>query len=328
VQEGYAEYARRLPRECALQLVEITPGRRGKGADTARAVREEGERMLAAIPRGARVIALEVNGRPWSTEQLAGQLEKWRAGGSDVALLVGGPEGLSEAARKAAAQQWSLSPLTLPHPPGAGDRRRAALPRLEHSRQPSLSSRLMLILASQSPRRAELLRQIGVDFRVEPAHIDETPRPGESPADYVVRMALEKARAVHSRHPAERVLGADTSVILDERILGKPANREEGIAMLLALGGREHQVLTAVALAGTHPGQALSASRVRFRPIGHAEAARYWATGEPADKAGGYAIQGLGAVFVERIEGSYSGIMGLPLFETAQLLANAGLPRP
>ncbi len=116
VQEGFAEYARRLPRECALQLVEITPGRRGKGADTARAVREEGERMLAAIPKGARVIALEVNGRPWSTEQLAGQLEKWLAGGSDVALLVGGPEGLSAAARKAAAQQWSLSPLTLPHP--------------------------------------------------------------------------------------------------------------------------------------------------------------------------------------------------------------------
>ncbi len=116
VQEGYAEYARRLPRECALQLVEIAPGRRGKGADTARAVREEGERLLAAIPRGARVIALEVNGRPWSTEQLAGQLEKWLAGGSDVALLVGGPEGLSEDARQAAAQQWSLSPLTLPHP--------------------------------------------------------------------------------------------------------------------------------------------------------------------------------------------------------------------
>ncbi len=186
----------------------------------------------------------------------------------------------------------------------------------------------MLILASQSPRRAELLHQIGVDFRVEPAHIDETPHPGESPADYVVRMALEKARAVHSRHPGERVLGADTSVILDNRILGKPADREEGIAMLLALGGREHQVLTAVALAGAHQGQALSASRVRFRPIGHAEAARYWATGEPADKAGGYAIQGLGAVFVEHIEGSYSGIMGLPLFETAQLLADAGLPRP
>jgi len=186
----------------------------------------------------------------------------------------------------------------------------------------------MLILASQSPRRAELLRQIGVDFRVAPAHIDETPRRAESPADYVVRMAREKARATAAQHPGALVLGADTSVILDDRILGKPADREEGIAMLLALSGREHQVLTAVALAGTHPGQALSASRVRFRPVGHEEAARYWATGEPADKAGGYAIQGLGAVFVERIEGSYSGIMGLPLFETAQLLADAGLSRP
>ncbi len=116
VQQGYDEYARRLPRECQLRLVEIAPGRRGKGADTARAIREEGQRMLAAIPKGARVIALEVNGRPWSTEQLAGQLQDWLAGGSDVALLVGGPEGLADEARAAAHRQWSLSPLTLPHP--------------------------------------------------------------------------------------------------------------------------------------------------------------------------------------------------------------------
>ncbi len=116
VQQGYEEYARRLPRECALRLVEIAPGRRGKNADTARAVQDESRRMLAAIPKGARVIALEVDGRPWSTEQLADRLQGWLGGGSDVALLVGGPEGLSDEARAAAGQQWSLSPLTLPHP--------------------------------------------------------------------------------------------------------------------------------------------------------------------------------------------------------------------
>jgi len=116
VQQGFDEYARRLPRECALRLIEIAPGRRGKNADIARAVRDEGQRMLGAVPKGARVIALEVKGRNWSTEQLAGQLEAWMGSGQDIALLVGGPEGLSEEARAAADQQWSLSPFTLPHP--------------------------------------------------------------------------------------------------------------------------------------------------------------------------------------------------------------------
>ena len=116
VQQGYDEYARRMPRECTLRLIEIAPGKRGRNADIARAMREEGQRMLAAIPKGARVIALEVNGRDWSTEQLATQLEGWMGGGQDIALLVGGPEGLSDEARAAASQQWSLSPLTLPHP--------------------------------------------------------------------------------------------------------------------------------------------------------------------------------------------------------------------
>jgi len=116
VQQGYDEYAKRLPHECALKLVEITPGKRGKNADIARAMRDEGQRMLAAIPKGAHVIALEVHGRNWSTEQLASQIEDWMHSGQDVALLVGGPEGLSDQARAAARQQWSLSPLTLPHP--------------------------------------------------------------------------------------------------------------------------------------------------------------------------------------------------------------------
>ena len=116
VQQGYEEYAKRMPRECSLKLVEIAPGKRGKNADIARAMRDEGQRMLAAIPKGARVIALEVNGRNWRTEQLAEQLGNWLGSGQDVALLVGGPEGLSDEARAAAQQQWSLSPLTLPHP--------------------------------------------------------------------------------------------------------------------------------------------------------------------------------------------------------------------
>ena len=182
-----------------------------------------------------------------------------------------------------------------------------------------------LILASQSPRRAELLRQIGLSFRTEPADIDETPRPGEAPHDYVRRMAEAKALAVKARFPDAVVLGSDTSVILDGEILGKPRDRAHGIAMLLALAGRSHQVLTAVALADRGLACRLSESRVRFGPIDRDAATRYWDSGEPRDKAGGYAIQGLGAVFVEHIEGSYSGIMGLPLYETAELLGMAGL---
>jgi 23S rRNA (pseudouridine1915-N3)-methyltransferase len=115
VREGFDEFARRLPPECALRLVEIAPGRRGKGADLARAIRQEGERMLAALPKGARVVALEVEGRAWRTEQLAERLAGWLAGGQDLALLVGGPEGLAPACRARADERWSLSPLTLPH---------------------------------------------------------------------------------------------------------------------------------------------------------------------------------------------------------------------
>lgn len=116
VVQGYNEYARRLPAECTLSLIEIAPGKRGKNADIARITRDEGKRMLAALPKSPHVVALEVDGSSWSTEQLAGQLARWMSSGSDVALLVGGPEGLAGAARAAAQQQWSLSPLTLPHP--------------------------------------------------------------------------------------------------------------------------------------------------------------------------------------------------------------------
>ncbi len=183
----------------------------------------------------------------------------------------------------------------------------------------------MLILASQSPRRAELLRQIGVAFDTAPADIDETRLAHESAHAYVERMAIEKARAMYALHPDYPVLGSDTSVVLGERILGKPRDREHGIAMLLGLAGHTHRVLTGVALVHARIDYLLSESRVRFGPISEQAAARYWDSGEPRDKAGGYAIQGLGAVFVEHIEGSYSGVMGLPLFETARLLRGAGI---
>ena len=183
----------------------------------------------------------------------------------------------------------------------------------------------MIRLASQSPRRAELLSQIGVAFEATPADIDETPLQGELPEDYVMRMAQEKARAVHQLHPKDWVLGSDTSVILSDKILGKPENRDDGIAMLSALSGNTHRVLTSVSLVGSDEYHALSESQVTFRHLDQGEIEAYWKTGEPADKAGAYAVQGQAAVFISRINGSFSGIMGLPLFETAQLLAQAGI---
>jgi septum formation protein len=183
-----------------------------------------------------------------------------------------------------------------------------------------------LILASQSPRRRELLEQLGLEFRVQPADIDEQVLAGELPQAFVERMALEKARAVASEQPDALVLGSDTIVVVDGHIMGKPRDRDEGLRMLGRLSGREHEVLSAVALLGPQ-GEACRTqfSRVRFRTLSRQEMDAYWATGEPADKAGAYAIQGLAAIFIEQLSGSYSGVMGLPLYETATLLRNAGL---
>ena len=183
----------------------------------------------------------------------------------------------------------------------------------------------VLVLASRAPRRRELLWQIGVAHRVAGADIDERVLPGETPADCVQRLALAKARTVP---PAGLpVLAADTAVVLDGQMLGKPGDRADGVAMLRRLSGRAHRVLTAVALVDGHGSRlALSASEVEFRVLSGAECERYWESGEPRDKAGGYAIQGLGAVFVSALRGSYSGVMGLPLFETAALLDAAGVP--
>jgi septum formation protein len=186
-------------------------------------------------------------------------------------------------------------------------------------------------LASASPRRRELLLQIGVTCQVLPVDLDESPEPGESAEHYVGRLALDKARAALTLlGKAERtlILAADTAVVIGADILGKPRDAADAAAMLRRLSGGEHRVLSGVALIGADGREtsALSESRVRMRRIFDAEIAAYWATGEPADKAGGYAIQGHAAVFVEALSGSYSGVMGLPLFETAALLAAAGVP--
>ena len=185
-----------------------------------------------------------------------------------------------------------------------------------------------IILASASPRRRELLAQIGVHHIQKVLPVDERHRPGESPRDYVARLALAKARAVRDSLGAGAgypVLGADTAVVLAGLPLGKPRDRADGLAMLRRLAGRDHRVFSAVALVGGREALRVSETRVWFRDASEAELAAYWDSGEPHDKAGGYGIQGLGAVFVERIDGSYSGVMGLPLFETAQLLKEFGI---
>lgn len=188
-----------------------------------------------------------------------------------------------------------------------------------------------IYLASQSPRRRELLTQIGIAHRVLSIDIDERSQAGESPFDYVQRLALEKADAGWQHLHAEQlslapVLGADTAVVIDNIILGKPADAIAANAMLQRLSGRSHDVLTAVAVQAENGAQVkLSRTRVWFRALGREEIEHYWASGEPRDKAGAYGIQGLAAKFIERIEGSYSGVVGLPLFETAQLLKPFGI---
>lgn len=185
---------------------------------------------------------------------------------------------------------------------------------------------IALYLASRSPRRRELLNQLGLAYALLAANVDEQPWPGEDPRQYVERLALAKARAgrevAGTPHP---VLGADTAVVCSGRILGKPTDADDALAMLRLLSGREHRVLTAIALLGEQEWTAISDTGVSFRVIEPVEAAAYWASGEPRDKAGAYAIQGRGALFVQHISGSYSGVVGLPLFETAELLAHEGV---
>jgi len=186
----------------------------------------------------------------------------------------------------------------------------------------------VLILASASPRRRELLRQLGVPHCAQPADIDERRLPGESVETCVVRLAHEKAERIWElQQRALPVLGADTAVVLGEQLLGKPADRDDGLRMLEHLSGRTHRVLTAVALMTSQGVSShLCDSSVSFRALSAQECQRYWDTGEPRDKAGGYAVQGFGAAFIAELRGSYSGVMGLPLYEVADLLQRAGLP--
>ena len=188
-----------------------------------------------------------------------------------------------------------------------------------------------LVLASASPRRRELLGMLGLRFAVRPADVDESVRPGEAPDAYVLRLALEKARAL--ARPGELALGADTVVVIDGDILGKPQDFEDACRMLARIAGREHTVYTGVGLheaaagdvgGGERQASAVATSRVRMAAMDEAEIRWYAATGEPMDKAGSYAVQGVGAVFVEEVQGNYTNVVGLPLPLTRRLFAELG----
>jgi len=183
-----------------------------------------------------------------------------------------------------------------------------------------------IILASASPRRQELLDQINVTYKVYPVDIDETPRVNELPLAYVQRLAAEKSAACQSRLNTDiPILAADTAVVLGQMIMGKPKDQDDAVSMLMLLSGKTHQVYSAISVRGREHGQAVSVTEVTFRHLNKQEILAYWHSGEPLDKAGSYAIQGLGALFVQAIKGSFSGVVGLPLFETAELLSNQGV---
>ena len=184
---------------------------------------------------------------------------------------------------------------------------------------------MKLILGSGSPRRQMLLEQLSIAFSVDPPAVDETPRADETPLDYVQRLAQEKAEEVAQRHPDALVLSADTIVVHAGKLLGKPGSKQEGLMMLRTLSDSIHEVVSGVALAGAEATLFAVTSRVRFRELDEAEIEWYWETGEPADKAGSYGLQGIGSAFVASIEGSYSNVIGLPLVETVAALRKSGV---
>lgn len=188
-----------------------------------------------------------------------------------------------------------------------------------------MALQLSLCLASSSPRRQEILEALGLEFSVKPVEVDEDRLGLETPEQMVLRLAVAKANAADVDASC-LVIGSDTVVVLGDEVLCKPRDRDEAVAMLLSLSDRRHRVLTGVALRGPAGVQtAVSATDVYFREISRDEALAYWHSGEPRDKAGAYGIQGLGGAFVESIKGSYSGVVGLPVFETARLLQDAGI---
>jgi septum formation protein len=184
-----------------------------------------------------------------------------------------------------------------------------------------------LVLASKSPRRAELLKQLGLSFSTVKREVEEVLLRGELPEEFVLRLAGDKNNAVRAKlKGAQIVIAADTVVVIDDSIIGKPKSHEDGIRILEMLSGREHKVYTGVVISTeSHQYPVLSETKVRFRTLSKEEAEKYWLTGEPADKAGAYGIQGKGALFVSGIDGSYSNVVGLPLMETAHILNQLGI---
>ena len=186
---------------------------------------------------------------------------------------------------------------------------------------------MSIILASASPRRAELLRQLRLEFEIAPMDVDESRHENEGVRHYVQRIANDKADAARNKFIGrEVIIAADTVVCIGEDLFAKPVDQADGLQMLASLSGQTHIVLTAVVVSQAGAvSEALSKTEVTFREVSAAEAQRYWQTGEPLDKAGGYAIQGIGAMFVSQIRGSYSGVVGLPLFELTQLLSKTNV---
>lgn len=233
---------------------------------------------------------------------------------------------------------WRAIPITVPESTPSDESAPAPAPAQAQAPEPAPappSATPLLILASASPRRSALLSQIGVRHYVVPPRIEELRLDGEAVEDCARRLAEQKALKVYSRQKVDAlksgepmpVLGADTVVSLEGRLFGKPRDREDALEILTALSGQEHEVITAVALAqrGVLTSK-LNRSVVRFRVLTRQECESYWDGGEPRDKAGAYAIQGRAAVFIDMLRGSYSGVMGLPLFETAELLTAAEIP--
>jgi septum formation protein len=186
----------------------------------------------------------------------------------------------------------------------------------------------VLVLASASPRRRALLGSLGLAVEIDPPEVDESLQPGEAPERYVLRLARAKAETVARRHPGQLVLGADTAVVQEGRVLGKPGSAEEAVQMLTGLAGRTHSVLTAVALAGAATAQRVVVAEVTFARTSLEALRWYAATGEPMDKAGGYGVQGIGGFLVETVVGSPTTVVGLPLAETVALLEEARFPLP
>jgi septum formation protein len=197
-----------------------------------------------------------------------------------------------------------------------------------------MNSKHLLILASKSPRRKELLAQLGYQFTCLSADIDESVKYNEPAEQYVVRLAIEKATFIakniaKNQPETTLILGSDTSVVLDNHILGKPTDLNDCLRQLLLLSDRQHQVITAIAVVKGQQVKSIAVTtEVTFKRLSEDEIIRYWHTGEPQDKAGSYGIQGIGGQFVKQISGSYSAVVGLPLYETAQLLADFGMPTP